>query len=526
MSTSTEPEAAVPARSVTADLRSAARGGLFTVAGAATSTAMGFVLTMLLAHELGAAGAGVVQQAIAAATIALALARLGMDTTAVWLLPRLRRQDPASVRGACTTIVGLSALGGALVTAAWLGLDALSGRPLLGDVRVDQAFTAVAWALPFGAVMLTALAATRGFGNVVPFNLIGNIAVPGLRPVVVGLVCLMGGSAVAAAWGWAVVLPPAAALAVLVLARRVRAEEQRRDDGSGSWRSTGALRRQVLGFGLPRTVSTMLEQSLAWLDVILVGILLGPAAAGIYGVASRFVAGGQVVMTALRIVVAPQFSARLAMGEKAEAQHLYAVTSTWIVVCGAPVYLLLACFAPSILALPGGEFVEGDGAMVVLCLGGLALLSGGNIQSLLLMTGRSGWALVDKLVVVTVSVTGNLVLIPVWGITGAAATSSACWALDGLLAAVQVRRFTGISPSLRRIGGGLALAFAVTASAALAGLALSGQSLTGLAVAAALTALGMLGAAYAARGPLHLDELSGLLRRRGGTRLSEREPRS
>jgi len=350
--------------------------------------------------------------------------------------------------------------------------------------------------------------------------------VPGLRPVVVGVVCLLGGSAIAAAWGWAVVLAPAAVVAVVVLARRVRAEERRRDGAPGSWRSTPELRRQVLGFGLPRTASTMLEQSLAWLDVILVGVLMGPAAAGIYGVASRFVAGGQVVMTALRIVVAPQFSARLAMEEKAEAQHLYAVTSTWIVVCGAPVYLLLACFAPTILALPGGEFVHGDSAMVVLCLGGLALLSGGNIQSLLLMTGRSGWALVDKVVVVTVSVTGNLVLIPAWGITGAAATSSACWALDGLLAAVQVRRFTGISPSVRRIGSGLGLAFGVTATAALAGLLLGGQSLTGLAVAALLTALGTVAASYAARRPLHLGELSGLLRRRRGARLTGREPRS
>ena len=526
MSTATEPETGVATRPVSADLRSAARGGLFTVLGAATSTAMGFVLTMLLAHELGAAGAGVVQQAIAAATIALALARLGMDTTAVWLLPRLRRQDPASVRGACTTIVGLSALGGTLVAAAWLGVDAVSGRAVLGDARVDQAFTAVAWALPFGAVMLTALAATRGFGNVVPFNLVGNIAVPGLRPVVVGVVCLLGGSAVAAAWGWAVVLAPAAVVAVVVLARRVRDEERRRGADPGSWRPTPGLRRQVLGFGLPRTASTMLEQSLAWLDVILVGILLGPAAAGIYGVASRFVAGGQVVMTALRIVVAPQFSARLAMQEKAEAQHLYAVTSTWIVVCGAPVYLLLACFAPTILALPGGEFVQGDSAMMVLCLGGLALLSGGNIQSLLLMTGRSGWALIDKIVVVTVSVTGNLVLIPAWGITGAAATSSACWALDGLLAAVQVRRFTGISPSVRRIGSGLALASGVTATGALAGLLLGGQSLTGLAVAALVTVLATVAASYAARRPLHLDELSGLLRRRSGARLTGKGPRS
>lgn len=500
---------------VATDLRSAARGGIVTVIGAAMSTGMGFVLTMVLARQFGATGAGVVQQAVAAATIALALGRLGMDTTAVWLLPRLRVQDPASLRSACTAIVGLAAIGGTAVAALWLVLDAATGPALLGDARVDRAFSAVAWALPFGTVMLATLAATRGLGGVVPFNLIGNVAVPTLRPLLVVVIGALGGSFIAAAAGWAVVLVPAAGLSLLVLADRLYWAERRVYTPTRRF-PRPALRRQVLAFGLPRTVSTLLEQSLAWLDVILVGVLLGPAAAGIYGVASRFVAGGQVVMTALRIVVAPQFSARLAAGETAETQRLYAVTSTWIVLFGAPVYLLLACFAPTVLALPGAEFVAGDHAMVVLCLGGLALLAGGNIQSLLLMTGRSGWVMADKLIVVTVSVTSNLILIPAWGIAGAATTWSLCWALDGLLAAFQVRRFTGISPSLRRIGAGLGLTTVVTGAAALAGLALGGQSLTGLAIAVPLTGIGILAAAYVGREPLELDQLSGLLRRRRG----------
>jgi O-antigen/teichoic acid export membrane protein len=499
---------------VGAELRSAARGGVVTVAGAATSTAMGFVLTMVLARQLGATGAGVVQQVIAVATLALAVGRLGTDTTAVWLLPRLRTQAPAQLRAACATLLVVAALGGTAVALVWLAVDAVSGSALLGDTRVDDAFSAVAWVLPFGAVMMTALAATRGFGGVLPFNLIGNIAVPVLRPVVVVLIGALGGSAVAAATGWAVVLVPGACLALLLLARRLRGAELALGV-PGTVRPTRTLVRQIFGFGLPRTVSTLLEQALGWLDVVLVGVLLGPAAAGVYGVASRFVAGGLVMMTALRIVVAPQFSARLAVGENAEAGRLYAITSTWIVFFGVPGYVLLACFAPFVLSIPGPEFGSGRTAMVLLCVGGVALLAAGNLQSLLLMTGRSGRALVTKVVVVATSVTCNLVLIPVWGIAGAATTWAGCWILDGLLSAVQVSRLTGIRPSVGRIAAGVGAGIAVAGPASLLGLVVGGQNVAGFALALLLTGAGMVVTARLARRFLHLDQFAGIVRRRG-----------
>lgn len=501
---------------VGAELRSAARGGVVTVAGAATSTAMGFVLTMVLARQFGATGAGVVQQVIAVATLALALGRVGTDTTAVWLLPRLRTQDPGHLRAACTTLLAVAALGGTAVALAWSAVDAFGDGAVLGDARVDDAFSAVAWALPFGAVMMTALAATRGFGGVLPFNLIGNIAVPALRPVLVVLIGVLGGSAVAAATGWAVVLVPGACLAVLVLARRLRGAE-RALGAPGTARPTRALVRQIFGFGLPRTVSTLLEQALGWLDVVLVGVLLGPAAAGVYGVASRFVAGGLVMMTALRIVVAPQFSARLAAGENAEAGRLYAITSTWIVFFGVPVYVLLACFAPFVLSIPGPEFGSGRTAMVLLCVGGVALLAAGNLQSLLLMTGRSGRALANKVVVVATSVTCNLVLIPVWGIAGAATTWALCWTLDGLLSAVQVSRLTGIRPSVGRIGAGIGVGVLVAGPASAIGIVVGGQSLAGFVVALVITGLGVVVAARLCRRFLHLDQFAGIVRRRGRT---------
>lgn len=494
------------------ELRQAARGGAITLVGSSFSTAMGFALAIVLARQLGAAGSGVVLQTIAAFMIALSAARLGMDTTAVWVVPRLKEESPESVRGACAGLLMLAALAGCLVVALWWVVRWAVGDPggAQGVPSLTGTISAVSWALPLGSVMLVALAATRGFGGVRPFNLIGNLALPGSRPLGVWAVTAAGGGVLAAALAWAVPLLPAVLVALWVLTRQVRGFERRRGV-KGDLVPTSAVRRRLLGFGLPRTVSSLLEQSIIWSDVVLVGLIAGPAAAGIYGAASRFVGAGVIVLTALRIVVAPRFSAYLAREDREQVQQLYTVTAGWILLLGTPIYVLLAWFAPTVLGWLGAEFVDGVPAMVVLCLGAIGLLVGGNVQSLLLMSGRSGWGAVNKLVVFAANITGNLLLIPVLGFLGAAATWAGCMALDTTLALVQVYRFSGIRPALGRIVVILTASGGVTAAACVLALAVAGNTAPGLVLAVILTGPLLLLYCLADRRRLHLDELLALL---------------
>lgn len=494
---------------VTSELRQAARGGAITLVGSSFSTAMGFALAIVLARQLGAAGSGVVLQTIAAFMIALSAARLGMDTTAVWVLPRLKEESPESVRGACAGLLVLAALAGCLVVALWWVVRWVVGDPG-GAPSLAGTISAASWALPLGSVMLVALAATRGFGGVRPFNLIGNIALPGSRPLGVWAVTAAGGGVLAAALAWAVPLLPAMLVALWVLSRQVRTFERRRGV-TGDLLPTSAVRRRLLGFGLPRTASSLLEQSIIWSDVVLVGLIAGPAAAGIYGAASRFVGAGVIVLTALRIVVAPRFSAYLAREDREPAQQLYTVTAGWILLLGTPIYVLLAWFAPTVLGWLGAEFVDGVPAMVVLCLGAIGLLVGGNVQSLLLMSGRSGWGAVNKLVVFATNVTGNLLLIPVLGFLGAAVTWAGCMVLDTTLALVQVYRFTGIRPALGRILVILSASGGLTAAACALAVAVAGNTATGLVLAVVATGPLLLLYGLADRRRLHLDELLALV---------------
>ncbi|KGM09875.1 lipopolysaccharide biosynthesis protein [Cellulomonas bogoriensis] len=483
--------------------RDLARSGAVSFVGAAGSAALGFALTVVLARSLGEVGSGVVLQMVGVFAIAMSLAKLGMDSVAVWLMPRL--DDPQEIRGCLTFMAAVAAacgtVAGLLVVVTARGLV---GAGSTGTDELVRALHAVGWFLPVGVLVLVLLAATRGLGGVLPYVAVGSLGLPAARPVLVLLVVGAGGSAVAASLAWAAPLPVAMLAALLVLRSQVR----RREAGTrGPWWPRRSRRRAVVRYALPRTASAGLEQSVLWLDVLLVGAIAGTAAAGVYGAASRLVMAGLVVDTAVRVVVSPRFSGLLHHGRLADLQDLYRTAATWLVLFSTPVYVVLAVFGSVVLGWFGPGFAAGAPVLVILSVGAVVALAAGNVHSVLLMSGHSGWAALNKAVVVVLNVVGNLVLIPYLGLAGAAITWAVSMVVDAALAAVQVRILVGVVVELRAVAYGLAVALLTVGGPALAARLLVGADGAGLAVAVATGAVALATWCLLDRRRLHLDQL-------------------
>ncbi|TBN57990.1 flippase [Glaciihabitans arcticus] len=460
-----------------AETRALARGGGVSLLGSATSAVMGFVLTVVLARLLGDSGSGVVLQAIAVFTIVLSFARAGLDSGAVWMFPRLVSADPSRLRGTLLWMLAVTAAAGGVCA---LGVELAAG---FLDPTVADAVRAAGWFLPAGALLLVALAATRGLGGVVPYSVVGSIALPAARPLFVWIAVALGASLAMVTLAWALPLPLALVAAIAVLRVQVLRHEQ---GVRGPWRVDKPVRRELLGYAWPRTISAGLEQSIIWLDVLIVGVIAGTAAAGVYGGASRFVAAGLIIDSALRIVVSTRFSALLHEGRVAEVQSLYRTAATWLVLFGAPIYLILGVFASVVLGLLGPGFEEGSTALAILCGGAILTFAAGNIHSVLLMSGRSGWGAFNKAVVLALNIVGNLLLVPVLGIAGAALVWSASMLVDALLAAIEVRVFLGIRAGWGATAYALLVPLASVGLPALAARLVLGETLLGLLVGTAL----------------------------------------
>jgi O-antigen/teichoic acid export membrane protein len=200
-------------------------------------------------------------------------------------------------------------------------------------------------------------------------------------------------------------------------------------------------------YALPRGSAAVLTSTVTWFDILLVGRYASTRDAAVYAIASRFCLAGTYALQAIGTAVAPQFSELLARRRRKAAQAVYQAGTWWAMCLSWPFYLLLMMFPSTILTLVfGSHYADASVALVILSAAGLVDLATGNAQALLLMSGRSGVYLVNATVSLTANVTLNLLLIPHYGVTGAAIAWATSIGFSNLTAAGQVRFFLDVRP--------------------------------------------------------------------------------
>lgn len=465
-----------------------ARGGSLSLVGAVVSAAMGLVLVVVLGRLLGDAGTGIVLQAVAVFTIALAVARLGTDSAALWLLPRLADERPEALRRAAAMLIGAAGAGGAICALALSITAWAAAGGSNATAALPEGVLATAWALPTAAMLATSLAATRALGGVAPHALVGGVAVPTLRPAAVAAAVVLGAGATVAAFAWTLPTLVGLAAAAVLLLRLLRAHAPR---GATAAAEPG-MARAIARYAGPRAASELLSQTLLWVDVLIVGAMAGPAAAGAYGAAARLSSATLMVDSALRVVVAPAFSRLHHRGDVRGLVNVAHTATCWLVLFSTPVALVLALFAPLALSLLGPSFSDGATALAILGVGAIITFLAGNIHSVLLMSGRSGLAAANKVAAVVTDVALLFLLVPLWGIAGAAVAWAAACLLDAGLAFWQVRRVLHVPVRFATALYPLAVALcAVGVPAVVARLTL-GATWAGLAVALAAGGVALL----------------------------------
>lgn len=406
---------------------------------------IGLLLAAIVGRGLGTEGAGTYFLVVAVFMIVSNVAELGADTGLVRFVAAARATGRLrEVPGLVVIAMGPVLVGGVVIvvlTAAWV-----RDRP--GDLAgLSPALVIAASALAvLSALIAVTLSISRGLGDVLAYPLLQNILLPLLRLVGVLVVVTAGGGAgaVVTAWMGPVPLVLAAAVAVaLVLTSRHAGSVW---PGPLSPLGKRRMSREFWSFSATRGVSSAVEILLEWFDVILVGALTSSREAGIYAVVTRCARAGEVVQQAARIAVGPQISAALARGAVIEAREIYGLVTAAMIWLAWPFFIVLAVFGDAVLTAFGPGFDDGAVPLAVLSLAMGLATAAGTVQTILLMGGRSSWQLADKSAALVLNIALNLVLVPAWGISGAAVAWAVTIMADTMLVVYQVQRLMHVRP--------------------------------------------------------------------------------
>jgi O-antigen/teichoic acid export membrane protein len=502
-----------------ADLRRLARGSALNLAGSVVAASLNIVLPVIIARSLTKEDAGLFFQATALFAIMLNVGTAGADTGVLRAIPRalvlhrghdVRRYLLLAIVPAVTFSVLLSGL--LILASGWL--SGLVTHDAESAESFRYAVVILALWVPVAATYAITMSASRGLGSVRPLVLVEKIGRNALETAAAGVAASLTASVAVIALAW--VAPYAAMLVVVGVwvlrrLRRIRVRSVSSVEEPTGWRP---LASEFWRFTGPRAVSRVFTIALQRFDILIVGVLRGPADAAVYAVATRFLILGLMFVQAIQQVMSPKISECLALGEEDRAGRIYRTTTSWLTLVSWPIYLMAMLYAPLFLSIFGPGYDRGGPAAVILCAAMLVATACGPVDSMLLMGGRSVLSLINTGLALVVNVVLDLVLVPELGVAGAALGWGAGILLKNLLALWQVHRSYGMHP----LGEGtlVAMAISVLSYGVVAGLCrvLLGDGLTDFLVAGLLGTVAFTALAYRRAAVLDLAALRGVVRRR------------
>ena len=235
----------------------------------------------------------------------------------------------------------------------------------------------------------------------------------------------------------------------------------------GIWRAlSGEIRRAPPAFETRRWMgasvrfwlSSILEASSQYFDVVVVYWLLDPAAAGIYFAASRLANLFAMLLSALNSFAFRRLPGLYFTGARAEMERSLMLIAEVSAICVAIGLLIFGLGSTELLGLFGGSFVTHKWTLIVLAIGTAVQVAGGPAAAILLLTGHEGSYIPVLGGNVALRLLGFAVLIPRFGVLGAAIACTVSLVIATLVLNGLCRHRTGLDPSIlilrRRIGTG------------------------------------------------------------------------
>lgn len=419
-------------------LSSLFRGSALVMATQIAGIGLAYAMQVAVARWAGAFEFGLFAYAWTWMNLIFLVAAFGLNESALRLIPlysshaqwgKLRGlviRGPAVVFG-LATLAGLAGAGALLILGDRVGEP--YRLPLLLTFTASPLFGLLAFFQGIG----------RALGGVMTAFLPRYIGMPAIVLTAVGAIVLSGG--VPDATRLIEITIGAGALLVLVqgvlLLRDLPAEAK----GISSVAPTAEWMR----LSLPLLFIAVCFGLLTHCDLLLVGALLSAEEVALYQAASRTAALVSFPLFALNALVAPMIARLHAEGRIAELQRSVSLATQmvfWPSLIGA---LLAVAGGRYILGIFGPAFTAAHLALGILIVGHLVNVAVGPVSYLMTMTGNQHRCAGIWAATVVLQVALDLILIPRWGIEGAAIGTACATTFLGLALTILVKRRLDIS---------------------------------------------------------------------------------
>jgi O-antigen/teichoic acid export membrane protein len=413
-------------------LNALAKGAGVTAIGMAISKVLTYLYRVIIARGVGPNAYGQLSLALMIIGIATTLSYLSVGSGLKKFIPEFRsRDDKASIRGIVisalqmTFPVSLIIFGVVFFGADIIAVRAFDNPELIPLIKV------LSLTIPIGQLSSVFIDTTVAFNKIIYKTITVRILQNIVQVLVTLGLLLMSYEVISAAWGWV-------AGATLSLILSFYFMEKKIGPILFSKTETEYHRTKLLRYSAPLLLSGMIGTIMGWADTGLLGYYMTDFEVGLYNAA---------LPTALLIVLPHQAIGSLAVtsfselkerNEKSIEESLKTATF-WIYSLVFPTFLVLLLFSEQLLKLLwGSQYTQASVALSILAGGYLIDAMAGRVGSFLKAKGYTRYILYNNLLALALNLVLNIILIPIYGIIGAAIATASSTILSNLLMAGEV----------------------------------------------------------------------------------------
>lgn len=194
----------------------------------------------------------------------------------------------------------------------------------------------------------------------------------------------------------------------------------------------------LLRFSLPQTLSSILNRALGMVDTILLGYFSIAEDVGTYNIALKIALMGTLALSSFNTIYSPIISELHSQNRYEELERTYQVVTRWIFTISLPLYAFYICFPELVLSVFGKSYASGALCLTVICFGQLINVATGPCGLMIIMSGHQYLNFFNNLLSFFILVATNVIMIPRYGILGAAAGLAASFSIVNIIRVFQV----------------------------------------------------------------------------------------
>lgn len=418
------------------NLREILKGGVISFVIKTMGVMSGYVFTLLITRKYGAQVMGIFTLVVTILNVFVVIGRLGLDTALLKFIAEFASQNKSdSIKETYMHALRLIIPSSILISLILYLLSPYIAEYVFNKPYLQPYFKMISFAILPMVVIYINSESLRALKEIKYYAFLQDLAISLFASIIlaVSLLFLPGVHAPFIAYITSVI--GVSILSVLIWLRKSKII-------SVTYTKSIQLK-SLLDVSLPMLVTGSLILVIWWTDKIMLGIFRSDAELGIYNVAVKVSSLITICLMAINSIAAPKIAELYSTGD-IEGLKRIAQQSTKLMFWSSFPFLIIFFLFPSfILGFFGEEFKAGTLALLFLSLGQFINTISGPVAYILLMTGKQKTFRNIMLIAVFANIPLNLMLIPAYGMNGAAFVSMLSLGMINLLPLAAIKYYYG-----------------------------------------------------------------------------------